>query len=451
MSLALGMVACGDDDVVDTRPPGDMGIPDTSMPPPDVGQPDGSEMTGDGNDSFSEADAIELAVTIEGAAISPAGDLDYYSFTGTAGQWIVITTDANPEDDLEMLDTVVTLYDASMNVVAENDDSIPRTNTDSQLVTRLPADGTYFVLVQEWTTWASETPEGNPSFMYDLSIGQVDPAAPSVTIDAEGGDDAASAQPLRLESLTNGDVGLLIGDLRDASDVDIYSFAITEARPWISFTVLAKGTDATGSTADPSMLWVTNMDGTEVIARVAPNQNMRLSPGLPPGNYLLWVEHGGATGANDFYVVRTIRSGTDNDVEMSEDLNGVAATAEAISQRPADDDNIRRGFILAQLPEGDTDYYSVQVLAGEVLTVACRSRTAGSGILDLTVAIIDITGATEIVSDTETDTDNVFHDGIDVGEPGTYLVRLTRGAQDPEVTGTWVRCGFVTGPPTPSP
>ena len=38
--------------------------------------------------------------------------------------------------------------------------------------------------------------------------------------------------------------------------------------------------------------------------------------------------------------------------------------------------------------------------------------------------------------------------------PGTYLLRLDRGAQitDPAaVTGTWVRCGLIVAPPPTTP
>jgi hypothetical protein len=104
--------------------------------------------------------------------ISPARDEDYYSFEGTAGDWIQIVTIANPEDDPALIDTVITLFDASMTQIAENDDSVPRINTDSEIITRLPATGTYYIQVQEFSTWMMETPEGGSTFTYQINVGR---------------------------------------------------------------------------------------------------------------------------------------------------------------------------------------------------------------------------------------------------------------------------------------
>ncbi|NIR36690.1 MAG: hypothetical protein GWO04_14375, partial [Actinobacteria bacterium] len=226
LAAAMATAGCGDDDGTTD----DMGTMEDMFvgtdAAPDEGVPDMGETTGDGNDSFDTADAIELGTPVEGAVIDPAGDQDFYSFTGAADQWVIISTDANPDDDPEMVDTVLTLYDSSMTQIAENDDSIPRFNTDSEIITRLPAAGTYYVVVQEFSDWADDTPEGMASFTYDLLAAELDPDAVGVTVDAEGGDDLASSQSIGLSTSANGDFGLLVGDLRDGSDVDVYRFSV---------------------------------------------------------------------------------------------------------------------------------------------------------------------------------------------------------------------------------
>ena len=445
---SLAGVGCGDDD-------GDMMDADGGMEPDmmtttdagrDMGQPDlGGD--GDGNDSFAEAQAVDLGVPVEGAAIGTAGDRDYYSFTGEEGQWLVISTSANPDDDTDMVDTVITLYDGTMTQIAENDDSIPRANTDSEIITRLPAAGTYYVEVLEFSDWAGETPEGMPSFTYDLTIAELDPAAAAVNIDAEGGDDVASAQALSYATNTGGDFALLVGELRDASDVDVFTFSVTAARPFPEFVTLPAGTDGMGSTSLPTAVWVTDVDGTEIIGRVDPSVLTDLSPALAPGDYQLWIEHGGTAGSNDFYVLKGFRYTADNPPEANDALNDDIATPDPITLADADADGISTGFILAQIPDGDTDHFSFDVEAGDVVSVFCGSRTAGSGVIDLQAQLSDPTGATVYGTATETATDGIAITEADVGgAAGTVVLQLTKGSQDAEVTGTWVRCGVAVGP-----
>jgi hypothetical protein len=449
-TLALGAAliagGCGDDDTTTD----DMGTVDmftgTDAFTADEGVPDMGDPSGDGNDSFETADPIELGTPVADAVIDPAGDQDFYSFTGEEGQWVILSTEANPDDDPEMVDTVLTLYDSSMTQIAENDDGIPRFNTDSEIITRLPAAGTYYVRVLEFSDWADDTPEGMASFTYELLVAALDPDAVGVTVDAEGGDDVASSQNIGLSTSADGDFGLLVGDLRDGSDVDVYSFSVTASKPNAQFTVLPADVDGNGSTALPSAVWVTDMAGTEIIGRVDPSALPELSPGLPEGQYKLWIEHGGSAGSNDFYVLKVFRLTSDNPPEEDEVANGVAATAEPLTLADDDGDGISNGFILAELPDADVDHFSFAVEAGDVVSAFCGSRTAGSGVIDLTATITDVTGVTELGSDTETATEAVAIEELDVGGAGTYLLRLEKDSQDAEVTGDWVRCGVAVGP-----
>lgn len=455
--LTVGLVAsllafgCGDDD--DTMSDMDGGPLPIDASDVDLGTDSGVDSgmtTGDGNDSFDTATPATLGTAIEDGVIDPAGDLDYYSFEGEAGQWIAITTSANPDDDPEMVDTVLTLFDSSMTQIAENDDSIPRTDTDSEIFTRLPSAGTYYVLVQEFSTWADDTPEGMESFAYELLIAEIDPDAVAVTLDAEGGDDVGSAQTLRYNVSANGDFGLLIGELRDGSDVDVFSFNVSDSKPFPRFTVLPSGSDGNGSSAMPSAVWVTDAAGTEIIGRIDPSALQDLSPGVPTGEYRLWVEHGGSAGANDFYTLKAFRFTSDNPPEMNDTLNDVAATAETLTLEDDDEDGIFTAFVLAQVGDGDTDFFSIDVTdAAHVVSVFCGSRSAGSGVIDLEAALTDATGVTLIDSATESATEGLALEEVAVSAAGTHLVRLTKDSQDGEVTGTWARCGVAVGPPAP--
>ena len=436
-SLALGAlllgVGCGEDGrtpVMDGSTLDGGAMDATAMD----ATPDVPVTVGDGNDSFAEAEAL-VAGTAAMGAIQEPDDRDYFSFTGTAGDWILLATAANPDDSLDMLDTVITLYDSSMTRVAENDDRQPRVNTDSELVTRLPADGTYYVEVQEFSAWAGEPAEGLPSFTYELTMAQLSELLAGITMDPEGGDDLASAAPLRMSS----GFSVVLGDLRDAADIDVYSLSIPVGMR-LGFGVWAHqgGDTGNGATSEPMRVWVTSADGATVIAEVAPAALRELQPSLGEGDYLLWVEHGGTAGANDFYVLSTNTFG-DNPPETMDATNFDAAGAEPISI----DATSRRGFVLATLPDGDTDVFRIDALAGESLGVYCSSRSSGSGVIDLQARVTSADGLTELRTGVEVPTTGLSLADIPLSGPASYLIWFTKGSQDPAVAGDWVRCGFA--------
>lgn len=414
---------------------------------PDAGPPD-SGPTGDGNDSFATATDIAIDAT-ESGVINPPGDLDYYTFEGTEGQWIAIETQANPDDDPDMVDTVVTLFDSTMTQIAENDDSIPRVSTDTQIITRLPATGTYYILVQEFSTWAGEPDEAMPTFRYDVSITALSTGMPTfLTVDAEAGDDAASAQALTPAA---SGFAMAVGSLRDAADVDVFSFTIPAGEPrGVTVQLLPGGPDGMGSTATPSTIWVTDEAGTTIIARIDSTQLDEISPSLSEGNYLLFVEHGGTAGANDFYVLKSFRGTGDNPPEANEVTNNAIATPDPVAFAPNPDiADLRSGFVLAHLGDGDVDHFAITVMGTEQVTISCGSLTLGSGVQGLEVVLLDaLPGTMMRAMDTETATEGALIENATV-PAGDYVVRLTKTGQDAEVTGDWVRCGFHLQPPAP--
>lgn len=455
LSLVLGLGCDGD------PPPTDAG----GGADADVGTDAGMTMTdsstppvGDGNDSFADADPIEINAEATMARIGAPNDRDYYSFTGTAGTWMIVSTEANPDDDDTMLDTVITLYDSSMTMIAENDDSVPRVSTDSELITRLPADGTYYVLVQEFSQWSGGTPEGEntAAFDYALSVAELNLDAAAVNVDAEGGDDLASATALGYNAGSAADFGIVVGDFEDDSDVDVYSFTVSATRVSSRFLMMPSGADGYGSTTAVGRMWITNADGTQIIARLAVTESdtanvTSIWPPLPAGDYHLFVEASGAPGANGFYVLKTWLFNEDNPAEdpSTDDANDLPAGAQALTlEADMGDPTLRRGYVLALLSDADVDHFSFEVMGTEQVNVYCGSATAGSGVMGLSAAVLDATGAMELRRANETATAAVAIEDLAVSAPGTYLVRLQKTGQSPEVTGAWVRCAVVLAPPT---
>lgn len=154
----------------------------------------GTEET-EGNNTPGYADPINGSVH---GFINPAGDVDYFWFSGQAGQQITaeVTAARNSSD----LDAYLTLYASDgTTVLAANDDTY---GADSYLSRALPQNGMYYLAVQHHSN------SGGPSHWYSLSasLGQgglnvfyISPAA-NVTI---AGIAAQGADILRYTKSTN--------------------------------------------------------------------------------------------------------------------------------------------------------------------------------------------------------------------------------------------------------
>jgi Bacterial pre-peptidase C-terminal domain len=95
------------------------------------------------NGSFREAQSIELGKTLRGT-IKEDKDVDVFQFDGKTGQRIAAEVFA--ARGASLLDSALTLLDARGHQLACADDSLTR---DSQLTLTLPADGRYFLTVQD--------------------------------------------------------------------------------------------------------------------------------------------------------------------------------------------------------------------------------------------------------------------------------------------------------------
>ena len=82
-----------------------------SVPPPGEVEP---------NNDLGTATAIPLDRTVFANAISPPGDIDYFSFGAIAGNEYTITT-----SNLAGVDTIMDLVDAGFLGVAFNADAVP--------------------------------------------------------------------------------------------------------------------------------------------------------------------------------------------------------------------------------------------------------------------------------------------------------------------------------------
>jgi len=117
-------------------------------------------------------DSCETATPISNglirASISPYGDVDVYSFRGTAGAPIQIETIAQRLDVNNHLDTFLELLDARCQRLHSNDDLETGDSLDSFISTFLPADGAYYIRVSD------SSGGGRPDFPYQLRLSGAD-------------------------------------------------------------------------------------------------------------------------------------------------------------------------------------------------------------------------------------------------------------------------------------
>ncbi|MDY7076739.1 MAG: pre-peptidase C-terminal domain-containing protein [Chloroflexota bacterium] len=123
------------------------------------------------NNSYATATTITYGGT-ESGYICPGGDLDYFAFTGNAGDTII--ADVNADIYGSWLDSVLVLLASDgVTELASNDDAEPG-SLDSLLGYTLPGDGTYYLKVRDY----NHPSYGNSDYYYDLSL-SVDNSAPT--------------------------------------------------------------------------------------------------------------------------------------------------------------------------------------------------------------------------------------------------------------------------------
>jgi hypothetical protein len=184
------------------------------------------------NNVTSLSTPISYGDVVNWSAICPAGDEDYFAFSGTAGDKVF--ADIDGQIYASALDSHLALIDSNgTTILVQNEDEPGFSNsTDSQISFQLPHDGTYFLRVR-----ASNHPgDGGLDHYYSISL-TTDDAAPTVaitdpengawldprtvTITAAASDDASGVQELEFWWHENGQINpywTLLGE--DNNSVD---------------------------------------------------------------------------------------------------------------------------------------------------------------------------------------------------------------------------------------
>jgi hypothetical protein len=435
----------------------------------------GGGEAGDGNDKFEQAVDVD-AMGVNGTLEDPSTDVDFYKFEGDAGEtWLIDASShpANTDDDLGYIDTFIELYDANQKLIATNDDRYPRRNTDSEIVTVLPAKGTYYVKILEWCTSPTKDAtacnqdyfESLLNLDYTVFATVLDPTK-DVVLEKEPNDSAATASPIAAtETTTKGSYYLTIaeGKLPMSSDSDWYSLTIpanltvdATSRAHIGFLNPWGGTAGNGSDVKVGLVDVIDATTMAVVGSLdlsgepgAAAGRADLSvPVTKGGNYLLKVKHGGmeADGQGQFYFMyQTLGGG--NPLETAELTNSLPATPEVIASSATPGSY----FVEGNLAVGDTDYFKVATLGEATISIACAAQRGGSGLRGFTTTVYNGSDGTTPVAmgaATETASKDLFIDHIAVPAGQTDLVIKVAATlpQDVTNTGTYYICGFHVGP-----
>jgi hypothetical protein len=413
-----------------------------------------------GTGGFDQATPIQLGDFVSDD-LSPTGVEHFYTFSGTQGQFVGLFVQAQTlfggAFDPLYIDSIVTLYDSAQVPIAENDDPLPRSSNDSELLTVLPYTGQYYIGVTEcWTRFQNmcADPMDKVETYYELTTVEFDPMQNGIVKAVEPDDAPADANLMEYSSLGGGQYVLTYayGDFVDTADVDVFTVKLpidisipAGDRSVGYFYFVPAGSTESGSTTPSGAVTLVDAMSLAPLAQIDGTLGKELAPPIVLGkDYLLMVQHpGGASGANDFYVFKHYGGGS-NPLEADEPGNDALAGAEALILYPGTFSYYVEGDIVSL---ADLDHFSVVVPGGATsVSVACAAQRKGSGLRNFTFSLL-MTDGTQIASKVETAVADASL--VDVPVPGgaaSLILRASSGAQDAVLTSTFYRCGVHFAP-----
>lgn len=438
----------------------------------------GTTVTGDGNDSFEEA--VEIAIddaNFTTGDLDPAAtDQDFYKFTGVKNQAVFIISDSKPNDDPYAEgypDLVITVYDKDKNQIAQNDDPFPRSTQDSSIVTILPADGEYFIKVEEFCESELAAAAGGcpgdyfdsiVETLYGVIVVSLDPTQDGNVQEKEPNDSGATATPLTYsETDTAGQYFLTVtwGDFL-ASDKDFFTLNIpagveaalqpnTRTTAGVSF--YPGGIAGDGSSTSPGIVQIIDPTDMSIVAEIDASKGSEAQPPLVAGKDYYLLVNGTNTGATPFYFFNHSVGGS-NPIEAEKEAQGVNDTLpEALTDQQDNGDGSISYFIEGNLPQGlpikDVDQFEVETNALATVSVACGAARSGSGLKGFKISVLN--GATVVGTATEAaDEDLVLSDVVvPAGAAKLTLKFEAPGGQSATVTSDFYRCGVHFQPAAP--
>lgn len=458
------------------------------------------------DDAGSGGFASAAVITVDDPSGPTAGTLtaptvpDFYRFTGKAGDRLVIDALAQPDPtnpkDPTVIDTIVTLLDATRTVIAQNDDVWPGRTSDSQLFAMLPEDGEYYVVVGDCNSVFARGCN-NPSRITTLDYQIIVLNLAALDINAGTAQDGTTshAVPIPYRLVTTSRPGVfryntIDGQFKSATDTHVFSFtppldtlADPAGRPRAEFWLQPIGwKNGDGSTANVK-IWVTDSTGTTILSRAdqrnysdadsAPNGPLDLSVPVTYGQtYLLFVQNTATTSnpVTDYYFtqhyVGTLWFGP-------KEAEGVTATGANDTPATAEQLATPRGapaggfFVDGNLPGTDVDVFAIEPDSNaNFVDLVCDVARTGSGLVGFKVDVLGPDGATVLgtvgpeavpakvefatVAQTSISLATLKGTSLDAGAgdagatpAAKFFVKMSAASHDPTNTGTYYRCSLI--------
>lgn len=236
------------------------------------------------NNDMGSATAISYGEAKKGS-IDPAGELDYFEFTGSAGD--TIQADIAAQICGAMLDGFLTLVDSNGDTVAQHDDEFLAFGKDPKLQAVLPATGTYFLIMDSWDNAENNEPVGGPDFFYDLHLNTFSPLN-------EPNNEVAQATPITADETVEAALDL-------EGDIDFYSFD-AQAGDFLTGQVFLAGVGLIDPNVESSLSPVITLFDTDGTTVLAMEDGSALQTTLPSdGTYFLAVADLNDAGGSDFF------------------------------------------------------------------------------------------------------------------------------------------------------
>ena len=340
----------------------------------------------DGNDSVGSATTIALGGNVPGS-ISPAGDVDYYSFTLTARSQVVIETTGSAEVHLQIQPQSGSALGTAGR--PHGDGALPTINSShdtgtSRIVRTLDA-GTWHLRV----TGSDSDATGD----YSLS---------TTVTELDGNDTPATATAITAGTAVSGSIA-------PAGDLDYYSFSLAARSQVVIETTGSTNTAGRLEDSAGTVLESDDDDGT--------GTNFRILRNLDAGDYYIRVAGQDSDTTGDYSLSATV-------TEL--DGNDTLATATAITAGTAVSGSIS--------PAGDLDYYSFTLAARSSVVIQTTGSTNTAGRLE------DSAG-TELAADGDSGTDDNFMIARAL-DAGTWYIRVA--GHDGDTTGDYSLSATVT-------
>lgn len=308
------------------------------------------------NNSIAQANPITPPVTVV-ATLDPAGDADFFSFSGTQGQQATITLTAQSLSPGTGIDTVVTLFLSTGQQIGENDDAGP-TTLDSRLVVTLPTTGRYVFRVRDFNG------RGGRNFAYQAQVilGGGQPPPPT------GSEVEPNNTPAQANTISPGVT--VRGTLNPTGDVDFFAFS-ANAGERLRIDVDAQ--TLTPPSAADTVIELFTSSGKKVA------ENDDEAPGQLDSLLELTLTETGRF----FFSVRDLnnKGGSAFTYQVTVSLIGGGPPGRQVESEPNNTIAQANGVtpdvtVVGTLnPGGDMDFFGFDVTSGQAITIEIRARS----------------------------------------------------------------------------